>query len=83
MLPALETNATLECKFHPIKKYIKKFKNKVLFWDFPGGPVAKTLHYQWRWPQFDPYSGNKIPHPTTKCSYTVAETQHSQVNNNK
>ena len=83
MPPALETNTTLESKFPPIKKYIKTFKNKVLFWDFPGGPVAKTLHYQCRRPQFDSYSGNKIPHPTTKCSYPAAETQHSQINNNK
>ena len=44
MPPALETNTTLESKFPPIKKYIKTFKNKVLFWDFPGGQVAKTLH---------------------------------------
>ena len=27
-------------------------------WDFPGGPVAKTLHSQCRGPRFDPWSGN-------------------------
>ena len=26
--------------------------------DFPGGPVAKTLHSQRRGPEFDPWSGN-------------------------
>ena len=26
--------------------------------DFPGGPVAKTLHSQCRGPRFDPLSGN-------------------------
>ena len=27
-------------------------------WDFPGGPVAMTLHSQSRGPRFDPWSGN-------------------------
>ena len=27
-------------------------------WDFPGGPVAKTLNSQCRGPGFDPWSGN-------------------------
>ena len=26
--------------------------------DFPGGPVAKSLCSQCRWPGFDPWSGN-------------------------
>ena len=26
--------------------------------DFPGGPVAKTVHFQCRGPGFDPWSGN-------------------------
>ena len=39
-------------------------------WDFPGGPVAKTLSSQCRGPR----SGNKIPHAVTK-------TRHSQINN--
>ena len=26
--------------------------------DFPSGPVAKTLHSQWKGPKFDPSSGN-------------------------
>ena len=25
---------------------------------FPGGPVAKTLYFQFRGPRFDPWSGN-------------------------
>ena len=41
--------------------------------NFPGGPVAKTLSYQCRWPGFDPWSGNSIPHAATK-------SQCSQVN---
>ena len=26
--------------------------------DFPGGPVVKTLHFQLRWREFDPWSKN-------------------------
>ena len=32
--------------------------SKVSTWDFPGGPVAKTLHSQCRGPMFHPWSGN-------------------------
>ena len=32
-------------------------------WDFAGGPLAKTLPSQCRWPGFDPWSGNEIPMP--------------------
>ena len=35
-------------------------------WDFPGGPVAKTLHSQCRGPGFNPWLGNYMPHATTK-----------------
>ena len=42
------------------------------FWDFPGGPVAKTPCSQCRGPSFHPWSG-KIPHVTTK-------TWHRQIN---
>ena len=31
---------------------------KVDLWDFPGGPVAKTLPSQYRGPGFNPWSGN-------------------------
>ena len=41
--------------------------------NFPGGPVAKTLSYQCRWPGFNPWSGNSILHAATK-------SQCSQVN---
>ena len=34
------------------------FPSKPLIWDFPGGPVAKTLRSQCRGPGFDPWSGN-------------------------
>ena len=44
--------------------------------EFPGGPVAKTLYSQCRGPGFNPWSGNWIPHVTTK-------TKSSQINKNK
>ena len=39
-------------------------QNKVLksnAWDSPGGPVAKTPHFQFRGHVFTPSSGNQIP----------------------
>ena len=33
---------------------------------FPGGPVAKTPCSQCRGPEFDPWSGNEVPHDATK-----------------
>ena len=47
---------------------------KVQVGDFSGGLVAKTLSSQCRGHRFDPWSGNYIPHATTK-------TQFSQINN--
>jgi len=41
--------------------------------DFLSGSAAKTLTSQCRVPGFDPWSGNKIPHATTKSSQ--AETK--------
>ena len=34
--------------------------------DFPGGPVAKTPHFQCRRPGFTPWSGNQVSHAATK-----------------
>ena len=48
--------------------------------DFPGGPVAKTPSSQCRGPGFDTWSGNWIPHATTKIEHATTETQHSQIN---
>ena len=31
---------------------------KLVNWDFPGGPVAKTLHFQCRGPRFNPWEGS-------------------------
>ena len=35
-------------------------------WDFPGGPVAKTLCSQCRGLGFNPWSENQTPHVETK-----------------
>ena len=37
--------------------------------DFPGGPAAKTPCSQCRGPRFNPWSGNYIPHASTKNSH--------------
>ena len=38
--------------------------------DFPGGPVAMTPCFQCRGLEFDPWSGNYIPHATDKSLHT-------------
>ena len=38
---------------------------------FPGGPVAKTPCSPCRGPGFHPWSGNEIPHATTKRQLRV------------
>ena len=45
--------------------------------DFPGGPVAKrNPHYQCRGPEFNPWSGNYIPHATTKSLRATTKIPH-------
>ena len=55
--------------YHPIVCGLKEHT----FRDFPGGPVAKTLHSQCRGPGFNPWSGNWILHTATKQSHATAE----------
>ena len=43
--------------FLTITKKLEFLKN-IKYRDFPGGPVAKTLHSQCRGPRFDPWSWN-------------------------
>ena len=51
---------------------------------FSGGPVAKILCSQCSGPEIDPWSGNEIPHATTKnTSRTTAKTQPRQNKINK
>jgi hypothetical protein len=44
-------------------------------WDFPGGPGAKTPCSQCRGPGFDFWSGNQIPHASTKGSHASTKLQ--------
>ena len=44
---------------------------KLVHWDFPGGPVAKTSHSRCRGPGFHPWSGNQTPQTWTSL---VAQT---------
>ena len=41
-----------------------------IYKDFPGGPVTKTPPSQCSGHQFNPWSGNQIPHATTKTPYS-------------
>ena len=43
-------------------------KYVIYFWNFPGGPVARTLCSQCSGPGLDPWSGNKMPHAATKSN---------------
>ena len=45
--------AVLRGKFIVINAHIRKEKK-----DFPGGPVVKTLRFQYRGHKFDPWLGN-------------------------
>ena len=45
-----------------------------LLWDFPDGPVAKTLCSQCRGPEFNPGSGNQIPYATTQSLHATTKT---------
>ena len=44
----------------------KHGNQKPMWWDFPGGLVANTPCSQCRGPTFNPWSGNYVPHTTTK-----------------
>ena len=55
-----------------LEKYVSQLEE--ICWDSPGGPVAKTPHFQcWGQPEFDPQSENQIPHATAQGSYAAAE----------
>ena len=47
----------------------------IYFGDFPHGPVAKLPSSQCKGPRFNPWSGNWIPHATTKSSHAITKTQ--------
>ena len=53
-----ETQNTTHCTPPCIYKKIYKKQNYTDKGDFPGGPVAKTLHSQGRGPEFNPWLGN-------------------------
>ena len=45
--------------------------------NFPGGPVAKTLHSQRRGPRFNPWSDKMAPHAATKSLCATTKNQHA------
>ena len=57
------------CPFHLISLvFTMSLLKRHLLQDFPGGPVAKTLHSRCRGPGFDPWSGSYIPQASTRSS---------------
>ena len=42
-------------KRHRLTEWIQK---QDLYWDFPGSPVVKALHFHSKGHRFDPWSGN-------------------------
>ena len=44
--------------------------------DFPGGPVVETLSFRLRGPGFGSWSGNQIPHATTKSLHPATGRFH-------
>ena len=48
--------------------------------DFPGDPMAKTLHSQYKGPRFDPGQGTTAHVLQLKILHTATKTQHSQIN---
>ena len=48
------------------KKVMCMIGKKERYWDFSGGPVANTLHSQFRGRGFDPWSRNQLQHATAK-----------------
>ena len=63
---------------------------KKVFRDFPGGPMAKALHSQFKGPKFDPWSGSyilqlrvpllqlKMPHATVKIKDPATKICHTK-----
>ena len=38
--------------------FVTSLYSDFTFWDFPGGPVVKTLHFECRGHRFDPWAEN-------------------------
>ena len=41
--------------------------------------MVKSLHSQCKGPEFDPWSGNQIPHAATKSSHAVKRNEFESV----
>ena len=55
-------------------------KKDLLAWDFPGGPLVKTLSSQCRGQGSVPGEGTRSHMPQLKISCATTKTQHSQIN---
>ena len=53
---------------------------RILFWDFPGGPVVKNLHCNSGGVGSIPGQGTKVPHTEKQLSSHNATTEPTQCN---
>ena len=59
---------------HQKYKIVWSYIKISIYRDFPGGPGAKTPCSQCRGPGFSPWSGNQIPHTTTKTQFSSVQS---------
>ena len=51
----------------------EEWKKKTCYRNFPGGPLAKTLHSQCRQPGFNPWPANQITYAATKSQHAATK----------
>ena len=56
--------------------YAQLLKKKKKCGDFPGGPVAKKSHSQYKGPGFNSWSGVQIPHAQTRSLHATTKRFH-------
>ena len=59
---------------------MKIYSHRVVGWDSPGGPEAKTLCSQFRGPGSIPGQGTRSHRPKLKILHATTRTWHSQIN---
>ena len=65
-----------ECQHH-----LKKKERKIVLWNFPGGPVVKTLPSNARGADLIPGWGAKIPHALWPKNQNIKQKQYGKKSN--
>ena len=71
MIPDRNLDPHKRKEAHTSGIYLGKYKRH--FWDFPGGPLAKTLCCPMQGPGSNPWSGSYIPCATAESPYAVTK----------